>query len=237
MSGRSGKRSRFLFLPLLLLATTAARAEQTSSYVVSGPIGAALWGLGNEPGTQAIAFAFTHVTPVKPQAVAAEAPAVEAPEEPKLPPPGPRLAFSVTQWVLIDDEWVRRQWFGDVPLTDKALVIAANLAVGTLDATVPGTLEEHTEDDVVITQNVPGRIQVQWSAFGRLANTTLAYTYQTPSYAATLQTAGSGRMSRAAATVTVEALGEPIEIWGLGTLSAVKTGLLSVTQELPPPSP
>jgi hypothetical protein len=71
---------------------------------------------------------------------------------------------------------------------------------------------------------------VKWTAMGRTANTTLAYTYQTPVFAATLQTAGSGRSSQAAGTITVAGLGGPIEIWGFGTLSAVKTGLLSVTQ-------
>jgi hypothetical protein len=225
MSMQLGKRRRFLLLPLLLLAATAARAEQTTRYTVTGPIGAALWGLGNEPGTEALAYAFTHVTPVKPEATVSQ-----AGEEPKLPPPGPRLAFSVTQWAYENDEWVRRQWYGDVSLVNKRLAIGGDLSIGNLDATIEGTLVELTEDDVRVYQNVPGRIQVKWTAMGRPANTTLAYTYQTPVFAATLQTAGSGRSSRATATVSVAAMGDPIEIWGFGTLSAVKTGLLSVTQ-------
>lgn len=225
MSAKHGKWTGFLVLPILLLAATTARADQTSRYTVTGPIGAALWGLGNEPGTEALAYAFTHVTPVKPEATVSQ-----EGEQPVLPPPGPRLAFSVTQWAFEDDQWVRRQWYGDVSLVNKRLAIAANLSIGNLDATIEGTLVESTPDDVKVYQNVPGRIQVKWTAMGRMANTTLAYTYQTPVFAATLQTAGSGRSSQAAGTITVAAMGKPIEIWGFGTLSAVTTGLLGVAQ-------
>lgn len=225
MSGKHGKGSRFLILPILLLAVTAARAEQTTRYTVTGPVGAALWGLGYEPGTEALAYAFTHVTPVKPEATVAQ-----AGDEPKLPPPGPRLAFSVTRWAFEDGGWVRRQWYGDVSLVDKRLAIAGDLSNGDLDATISGTLVEMTMADTLVYQNVPGRIQVKWTARGRQANTTLAYTYQTPVFAATLQTAGAGRSSQATATVTVPLLGDPIEIWGFGMLSSVKTGLLSVSQ-------
>jgi hypothetical protein len=225
MSGKHGRRNWFLILPIMLLAATAARAEQRSNYTVTGPIGAALWGLGTEPGTEALAYGFTHVTPVPP-----EASVEQAGDEPELPAPGPRLAFSVTRWAFEKGQWVRRQWYGDVSLVNKRLAIAGDLSIGNLDATVTGTMVEMTMEGVQVYQNVPGRLQVKWTAMGRTANTTLAYTYQTPVFAATLQTAGSGRSSQATGTITVAGLGGPIEIWGFGTLSAVKTGLLSVTQ-------
>jgi hypothetical protein len=232
VSGKHPRRNRFFILPLLLLTATAAGAGQTVNYVVSGPIGAAVWGLGDEPGTEAVAFAFSHLTPVEPKNAAASSPTATA-EKQKLPPPGPRVVFSVTQWALVDGEWAPRHWYGDAPLPEKALAVAADLSAGQLDATIPGILEERDETGAVVRREVPGRLQVQWSAIGKPANTTLAYTYQTPSYATTLQTVGSGRASQATATVTVEALGGPIQIWGLGSLSAVTSGLLSVTQEQP----
>jgi hypothetical protein len=49
-------RHSLLLLPLLLFTATTARAEQTSFYQVTGPMGAALWGLGYEPGTEALIF-------------------------------------------------------------------------------------------------------------------------------------------------------------------------------------
>jgi hypothetical protein len=225
MSAKYGKWNRCLVLPILLLAATAARADQAAQYKVTGPIGAALWGLGNEPGTEALAYAFTHVTPVQPEATVSQE-GVQT----ELPPPGPRLAFSVTQWAFENEQWVRRQWYGDVSLVNKRLAIAANLSIGNLDANIIGTLVESSNGNVKVFQNVPGRFQVKWTAAGRMANTTLAYTYQTPVFAASLQTAGSGRSSQAVGTITIPALGKPIEIWGFGTLSAVTTGLLGVAQ-------
>lgn len=232
MPAKYGKWNRCLVLPILLLAATAAHAEQASHYKVTGPIGAALWGLGNEPGTEALAYGFTHVTPVPPEtSVSQEGTPTE------LPPPGPRLAFSVTRWAYENDQWVRRQWYGDVSLVNKRLAIAGNLSIGNLDATIEGTLVESSAGGVKVFQNVPGRIQVKWTATGRMANTTLAYTYQTPVFAATLQTAGSGRASQATGTISVPALGKSIEIWGFGTLSAVTTGLLGVAQADIMPTP
>jgi hypothetical protein len=221
-------RHSLLLLPLLLFTATTARAEQTSFYQVTGPMGAALWGLGYEPGTEALIFGFSRVTPVKPQASTAAAPTAAAPVE--LPPPSPRLAFTITRWSLEDDQWVRRQWFGDMALDDRSLLIPSTLANGKLDAIVLGTLEEMTEDDVVVRENVRGRIQVNWTAYGRLSNSTLSYNYQTPSFATSLQMAGQGRASRTTGTVTVDGMGDPIELWGFGTLASVKTGMLSVTQ-------
>jgi hypothetical protein len=229
MSGRRGTRHSLLLLPLLLLTATTARAGQTSYYQVTGPVGAAIWGLGDEPGTQALAFAFTRVTPVKPQATTAAVPTQDAPVE--LPPPSARLAFTVTRWSFEDDQWVRRQWFGDMALDDRSLSVASTLVDGKLDAIVLGTLEEMTEDDVIVRENVRGRIKVNWTAYGRLANSTLSYNYQTPSFATTLQMAGQGRSSRTTATVTVDGMGDPIALWGFGTLAAVKAGVLSVTQQ------
>lgn len=223
MSGQQRKWSRCLILPLMVLTAAAARADQTTRYEVRGPTGAAMWGLSTVPGTQVIAFAFSQVAPLK-----ESTPAGAAQANP--PTPGPRVTFSVSQMTFVNGEWVRRQWFGDAPLKPESLVIASDLTEGKLDTTVPGTLEEYRMSGAaVVRRDVPGRVQVQWLGSSDLANTTLAYSYQTPSYAAILQTAGTGRMARVTGTVTVEALGAPIEVWGLGSLSAVVGGLLSVS--------
>jgi hypothetical protein len=70
---------------------------------------------------------------------------------------------------------------------------------------------------------------VRWLGDSDLVNTTLSFTYQTPAYAAIVQTTGPGRFAFADTTVTVDALGGPIQFWGFGSLSAVTDGLLSVT--------
>ncbi len=125
---------------------------------------------------------------------------------------------------------MRRQWYGDVPLTPDALVAAADLSGGKLDAIVTGTLEESREDEVVEHREVPGRLQIQWTAVAGFARTSLTYAYQTPTYGLTLQTQGMGRAARARATVTVEALGPSFEVEGAGSLMQVVAGLLSVTR-------
>ncbi len=224
MTGRRGRWSRSLLVSLLALAAIAARADQTVNYVVQGQTGTALWGLGNEPGTEVLAFAFSEVATVKPDTTA-------APDNEKTPPPGPRVVFSVTQWAIVNGEWVRRQWYGDAALPAKALAIAADLGQGTLDATVPGFLEERTQDGATIRRDVPGRLQVQWVASGRPANSSTAYSYQTPAYATTLQTAGTGRAAKATGTITIDGFGGPIGIWGLGGLAGQVHGLLSVTTQ------
>src|SRR5438105_1051042 len=204
-----------LFLPLLMLAAGAARADQAAGYEVSGSSGAALWGLGSQPGTTALIFAFSQAAPVKPAATAAPA----APED--SPAPGPRVAFLVTQWALVDDGWVEREWYGDWPLAADVLAIGPDLAQGTLDTTVLGTLETISASGTDLQRNVPGRLQVKWLATSDLASTTTAYIYQTPAYTAALQTVGSGRMATATASLTVPALGAPIPLWGVGTLSSI----------------
>jgi hypothetical protein len=70
----------------------------------------------------------------------------------------------------------------------------------------------------VVLRDVPGRVQVNWTAFSGVGNTTLSYIYQTPAYAGTVQTTGPGRFAMANATVTVEAMGPPIQAWGFGSL-------------------
>jgi hypothetical protein len=227
MSGKHGKLSLLLALPLLLLSVTAARAEQTARYLVGGQLGAVVWGIGEDWDSEVLALAFSRATPLEPEPKEEAAASVAAP----LPPPGPRLVFSVTRWTLEGGEWVQRQWFGDAALDPLSLVIAAGVTGGTLDATVPGFLEETRESGDVTRREVEGRIQVSWTAMGRTANTTIAYSYQTPSYGLMLQTAGAGRATKATATLTVAGLGAPIKVNGIGNLSAVTTGLLQVTQQ------
>ena len=223
MSGeqRKWRASLFLWLPVIALTATAARADPAAHYAISGTTGAALWGLGDEPGTEALAFVFSKADPLP-----SDPPATDP-----LPPSGPRLAFSVTQWTLVGADWVRRQWYGDVPLAPQALAIAADLTEGQLDATVMGTLEERGATGAVVQHGVPGRVQVHWFGDSDLANTTLSYTYQTPAYAAIVQTEGPGRFAFADTTVTVDALGGPFPVWGFGSLSTVTNGLLSVTAQ------
>jgi hypothetical protein len=215
MTGGYGKRFRRLLLPLLLCATTTAWADQKASYTVRGPAGAALWGVGEQPGTEALVFAFDNLTP----------------EKGNTPAPGPRVAFSVTQWSLESTGWVRRQWYGDAALPEAALAITPALTEGTLDVTVSGTLEERRESGVLLHREVPGRVQIRWTAQGALGQNATAYNYQTPAYATTLKTTGSGRGALATASVTVDALGGRIELLGLGSLAAVSKGQLTVTME------
>jgi hypothetical protein len=224
MSGPQQTKSAWKrWLPVLLLAATvpvvtaapAAQADPPAQYTVNGASGAALWGMGSQPGTQILAFAFTQATPLASNSSA--------------PPPGPRLTLSVAQWALTGSGWVQRQWYADVPLDALTLAINPDLGQGTLDATVPGTLVEQSFAGTVVLRNVPGRVQVSWVAISGVANTTLSYTYQTPAYSALVQTAGPGRFATANATVTVESLGAPIQAWGFGTLFSATSGLLSVT--------
>jgi hypothetical protein len=222
MSGQQRKRSYGLLLPILALAATAAGADPTASYVVNGSTGAALWGLGDQPGTEALAFAFTAATPVKSATAAAPAAADT---------PGPRVVFVVTQWAQVDNAWVQRQWYGDWPLAPQTLAIAGDLTLGTLDTTLLGTLVERTLSGTAVQRGVPGRLQVKWTSSSDLTNATSAYTYQTPDYTTVLQGVGTGRMASVTATVTVPALGGPISLSGVGSLSAVATGQLSVTMQ------
>jgi hypothetical protein len=222
----SGQQRKWIWggLLSLFLVAAGAQADQVSVYEVGGTRGATLWGLGNQPGTAAVLFAFNHVTPVKPD-TAANAPKVT------LPPPGPRVAFLVTQWGLINNTWVERQWYGDWPMDAKGLGLAGDLSQGTLDTMVQGTVVESSESGTVVHRNIPGRLQVKWLAGSDLANTTTAYNYQTSAYTATLQTVGQGRMATATATLTVPALGAPIPLSGIGALSAITTGALNVTMQ------
>jgi hypothetical protein len=215
---------RLLVLPLFLLAAAGADAEQTASYRVSGTTGAMLWGLGSEPGTAVLALAFRRAVPLEP------VPNTAAPPPDDLPPPGPRLVFSVTRRVRMGGAWVRRQWYGDVPLMPDALVAAADLSGGKLDAAVTGTLEESREGELIEHREAPGRLQVQWTAVAGFARTSLAYAFQTPTYGLALQTDGMGRAAWAQATVAVEALGPPLEVEGGGSLMQVVAGLVSVTR-------
>jgi hypothetical protein len=202
------------FLPVLAVAAGAAHAEPvTSDYVVKGSMAAA-WGIGNRPGTEAILFAFNEL----------------APKTGETPAAGPRLAFSVTQWSLGATGWVRRQWFGDAALEPETFKIAPELGEATVEATVMGALEERSESGASVYRDVPGKVQISWTAgYGGVGNSTLAYIYQTPSYTAKLQSQGTGRSANASITVAIDALGEPMTFWGFGSLSAVKEGSLAIT--------
>jgi hypothetical protein len=210
MSVRKRGWARSLIIPVLALAATAARAEQT--YAVRGPTGAAIWAPLFNGGTEAIIFAFTQ----------------SAPTVGDKPEPGPRVVFSVTQWSLVNGNPVRRQWFGDAALKPEWLPIQTDLSVGQLDAEVVGILEEQQFDGSILKREVPGRIQIRWDGAGALANNTTQLSYQSPPYTAILQTIGMGRQANATATVTVEALGPPITLVGIGSLTAVTEGLVSV---------
>ena len=215
------ENARKHWLPVLLLAATvpvlgaapAAQADPPAQYALNGSSGATLWGMGSQSGTQILAFAFTQATPLASNSSA----------------PGPRLTCSVSQWALTGGGWVQRQWSADVPLDTAALVINPDLGQGVLDATVLGTLVEQSFSGTVVTRNVPGRMQVNWVAVSALANTSLSYVSQTPAFGALVQTSGPGRFATANATLTVEALGAPIQAWGFGSLFSATNGLLSVT--------
>jgi hypothetical protein len=223
----SGQQRRWIggwLLSLLLVAVGAASADPATGYEVSGANGAALWGLGQQPGTSALVFAFSRATPVPAGDAAPEATAT-------LPTPGPRAVFRVTQWSLANNEWVEREWYGDWPLTVKGLGIADDLSQGALNNMVVGTLVQYSDSGMVVRHNVPGWLLIKWTASSDPANTTTAYTYQTPAYTAALQTVGSGRMAKATATIMVPALGAPLSISGVGSLSSITTGALNVTME------
>jgi hypothetical protein len=213
MSGKHMRRAYVLFLPVLALAVTAAHADPTARYGLGGATGAAMWGLGDQLGTEAVLFAFSQAAPA-----AADSPAA-----------GPRIAFSVTRWQWDDKGWVRRQWYGDSTFPLEALAINPDLGEGTLDVTLMGSLEERSAAGVSVRRDVPGHVQVRWVANGSRAGMTTSYIYQTPPYNTTLQTAGEGRGATTEASVTVEALGEPIHLWGFGSLSAVTSGTMDVT--------
>jgi hypothetical protein len=206
--------SRFWLLPLLALGVTTAHADTTTArYAVAGATGASLWGIGEEPGTEALVFAFTQATP--------------EPGDPSAA--GPRIFFSVTRWELAYDRMVRQQWYGSVALPPEALGVGADLAEGALDATVLGTLEEQSETGVELHRDMPGHLKIHWVAGSDRASTTASYSLQTPAYTTLLQTKGEGRAATVDATVSVEALGDPIHLTGPGSLSAITEGTLEVT--------
>jgi hypothetical protein len=168
--------------------------------------------VGEQTGTEAIAFAFAEATP----------------EKGDPPAPGSRLVFSVTQWTPEDGVWVRRQWFGDVPLEKDRLEIALDLTKGTLNATVEGTLEEQRLGGSVLRRKVNGTIEIGWSATGDITQSTSSLTYQSNATTTILQSVGAGRLARATGTVTVDGFGGPVKIVGLGQLASIDEGRLSV---------
>jgi hypothetical protein len=217
MSGHSRKWSWGLLLPILTLAATVVQADQANSYRVDGSNGVSLWGMGNQPGTQAVAFAFDAAAPMTPGT--ADPPAAAE----------PRVAFLVTQWAVVNHEWVQQQWYGDWPLAPNALAIATDLGSGTLNTLVMGTLVERHMNGSEFRRVVFGQLNLKWMGSSSVSNSSAAYTYQTPSYTTTLQTAGSGRMAMTSGTIAVDGLGAPISLWGVGSLSAVTSGMLNVS--------
>jgi hypothetical protein len=141
------------------------------------------------------------------------------------------VVFSVTQWAVVNNAWVEREWYGDWPLSPQTLAIAGDLTLGTLDTALGGTLVERSLSGTVVQRDVPGRLQVKWTGSSDLTHATTVYTYQTPDYTTALQGVGTGRMATVTASVTVPALGDPISLWGVGSLSSVITGQLSVTMQ------
>jgi hypothetical protein len=210
---------------MLVLAATAARADPAASYTVSGSTGAALWGLGNQPGTSALIFAFSSATPVQSDGTAAPSTSDDSAA------PGPRMVFSVTQWSLVNGGWVQRQWYGDAPLDPDALTITGDLMQGSVDALVTGSVQQSSSNGTVLFRDIRGRIQIKWVGSSGLSNSSTAYTYQTPSYTTVLQSIGTGRMASVSATVSVDLLGPPIPLSGFGSLGSVQNGLLSVSMQ------
>lgn len=205
-------RAWLLIFSLLCLLVVPASAQTFTTYSIRGPGGAGVWGLGAESGTELVAFAFSELAPTR----GGE------------PPPGPRVVFSLTRWKIVGNVLKRFQWYGDAPLDVKALTVATTLAEAKLDAEVTGTLEERDAFGVVVRRDVPGRLQVNWSATGALAITTLAVNNQASPFAVQLQAVGQGRTAQATATATVEGLGERIQTLGLGTILSPTSGTLTV---------
>src|SRR5687767_8613095 len=93
----------FLSLVLSVLATTMSCADPTA-YAVRGS-GGTVWAIGDQPGTEFVAFTFTDLLPQRTGG----------------PTPGPRITFSLTRWSLEAGGFVRRQWYGDVPFKVESL--------------------------------------------------------------------------------------------------------------------
>jgi hypothetical protein len=182
------------------------------TYAVRGT-GGTLWSLGDQPGTELVAFAFSDVAPLGGNT----------------PAPGPRISFSVTRSSLVGTVVVRRQWYGDVSIKPEAFQFASDLTQATLEAEVLGSLEERTLTGVVVRRDVPGRLQIRWTPSSSLGNLTATYIYQTPALRATLLTAGRGSATLTSATASVEALGPPIHVTAFGHFSTLTTGTLVVT--------
>lgn len=189
----------------------AVASADTTTYQVRGSSGA-VWAVGDQPGTEFIALACSDLVT-----------AIGSTTQ-----PGPRITFSMTRWSLVGTAFVRRQWYGDVPLKAETLKLGADLAQATLEAEVLGSLEERTVAGVTIRRDVPGRIQIRWTPNGVMGLVTASYIYQTPAYIVTLQTSGQGRTTMTTATVQVEALGGTISVAGFGTLTGTTTGNLIV---------
>jgi hypothetical protein len=198
-------------LLVLLAAAPAARAEQ-ATYSLRGLGGAAFWGLGEQMGTEAIALAFSEATPEKGESRTAT----------------PRLVFSVTQWSLEDAGWVRRQWHGNVSLDSGDLSIALDLAKGTLKTSVEGLLEEQRLDGSILRRKSKGVIEIEWLGTGNIAQSSSAFTYQSPATTALLASVGAGRQALATATVTVEGIAGSVKVVGMGQLASLTDGRLSV---------
>jgi hypothetical protein len=223
MSGQPRKWGYGLFLLVLLAATGANADSVTASYGVSGPMGSLVWAQGDLTGTDVLIFALAAAAPVMPATPAGSTGQNDA------SPTGPRVVFSVTQRGLVNGAWVQYQWSGDWPLSPEAFTVAGDLTQGTLDTLALGTLQASSASGTGIQRNVPGRLQVVWTGTGDIANTTLANTYQTSSYTTALQVVGLGRTAVASASLTIPALGAPIQLQSRGSLASAATGLLAVT--------
>jgi hypothetical protein len=199
-------------LPVLVLVASAAHADPVR-YGIAGTTGASLWAMGDRPGTEVIAYAFQQATP-------------EQGEEPK---PGPRMIFSAAEWQWSLTGFLRRQWYGDAALPAEAFTIGEGLKDGKLNVELKGTLEERSLTGVVVKRDVPGKLEVTWTAGGDPASTTMSYLYQSPGYSTQVQLVGQARTASITGKLSVEGWGDPINLWGFGSLCDITSGTLSVT--------
>jgi hypothetical protein len=199
-------------LPVLLFATSAAHADPVR-YGIAGSNSATLWAMGDRPGTEVIAYVFQKATPEQGEAPKAE----------------PRMIFSATEWQWSFTGFLRRHWYGDAALPAEAFTIGEGMKDGKLSIELKGTMEERSLTGVVVKRDVPGKLEVTWTAGGDPASSTISYSYQSPGYSTQLQMVGEARTATVAGKLSVEGWGEPLNLWGFGSLCAVSSGTLSVT--------
>jgi hypothetical protein len=205
----------FVLLTLPGAYRMAVADPVTTVYAIRGPGTTLIWRSGDASNTEVLLFAFSNL----------------APQQGTTPAPGPRVTFSVTRTTVENGAPVRRQWYGDSVLEAKALAIGGDLGEAVLDANVGGTLVEQRGSGVTVTRDMPGRLQIRWTATGPNASVTTAFVQQASPYAVMLQAVGPGRTAMLTGTLTIAAMGAPLTIAAPGTLVAPSSGLLTTTLE------